>query len=83
MVDYLRNAQRFSGLSLFLCISEPVSAREDAEVLRLPIPISATSKYNSSLHYYCIYQAWEQLSGADLVLVNIQVEGYEKDCRVL
>lgn len=33
---------------ILLCISEPVSANKDSEVLRLPTPISATSVYTET-----------------------------------
>jgi len=39
-------------LKFFLCISEPVSAKENAEELRLPVPISATSTFNSTWGIY-------------------------------
>jgi hypothetical protein len=37
------------------CASELISGKEDAEELKLPIPITAASTYNPTLGIYCIY----------------------------
>jgi len=60
-----------SRLGCFLCISELISAKEDAEVLRLPIPISATSTYSPTLHYHCEVTALGRIAQVDFVPVHL------------
>jgi len=62
-----------SRLGCFLCTSELISAKEDAEVLRLPIPISATSTYRPTLHYYCEVTASDVTAEIDFIPVSLQI----------